>query len=130
MFRWLILSGIRLYWLLVRPRRRRKCLFRESCSHHVYRVTEERGSCAGLKALRRRIRRCRPGFSVEWTGGAWNVRWVDGHVSREQDVAGHVVEPYRRALKDAESIIMTRLVNPEQGVVSAPSAGSGTTRPR
>jgi hypothetical protein len=39
-------------------------LFRESCSRHVYRCTTEQGLIAGLKALRGRLRCCRPGCRV------------------------------------------------------------------
>lgn len=60
--RWLVIWAIRLYWLTPASRRR-PCLFRESCSHHVLRCAKERGFFASLKALRRRIRQCRPGYA-------------------------------------------------------------------
>ena len=57
-----LLAAIRAYWRFWPPQRRRTCLFRESCSHHVYRRTVEAGIGGGLTALIARVRRCRPGF--------------------------------------------------------------------
>jgi hypothetical protein len=59
-----LLTAIRLYWRAVPPHRRRTCLFRESCSRHVYRCTVELGLIGGLRALHDRVCRCRPGFLV------------------------------------------------------------------
>lgn len=61
--KYLLLALIRLYWLI--PKRfRRTCLFKETCSHHVFTVTNEKGFRAGLKALKKRIKQCRPGYSI------------------------------------------------------------------
>jgi hypothetical protein len=62
--RWVLLAAIQAYWRLKPPNGWRTCLFRESCSRHVYRRTVEDGLFAGLLALRLRMRRCRPGFVV------------------------------------------------------------------
>lgn len=58
----LLRLAIRLYWLLPESRRRR-CLFRESCSRHVYRLAGEKGFRAALAAFRVRSRQCRPGYA-------------------------------------------------------------------
>lgn len=60
----LLLVGIRSYWRFVRPEQRRTCLFSHSCSRHVFDVTEREGLGAGLKALFRRYRACRPGYRL------------------------------------------------------------------
>lgn len=65
----LLLLGIRLYWKLWPERFRRSCLFRESCSKYVYRVTAHTGASAGFAALLERARRCRGGYSVETLAG-------------------------------------------------------------
>lgn len=59
--RLLLLLIIRLYWLIPVSRRKR-CLFKESCSRYVFTITKERGLIPGLKALFRRSRQCRPGY--------------------------------------------------------------------
>ena len=62
--KWILLAAIRLYWRVTPPERRRTCIFRETCSRHVYRLTKEQGLLGGLGALLARVRRCRPGFVV------------------------------------------------------------------
>jgi len=60
----LLLIIIKLYWLLVPKSKRRKCLFRTSCSKHVYQVTKEEGIFSGLLAFKYRVQNCRSGFQV------------------------------------------------------------------
>lgn len=71
--KYLLLALIRLYWFI--PKRfRRTCLFKETCSHHVFAVTKEKGFMSGLKALQRRIKQCRPGYSIYITDD--EKQWV------------------------------------------------------
>ena len=77
---WPLLLLIRLYWWLWPAARRRHCLFRLSCSRHVYQATRRHGLRAGLVALRLRFRQCRPGaysFRHPITG-AWLLQLPDG----------------------------------------------------
>lgn len=62
--KWLIVWGIRLYWRFAPRSLRDRCLFKESCSHHVMSATVRSGALAGLKALSTRFHECRPGSSV------------------------------------------------------------------
>ncbi|WP_366914024.1 membrane protein insertion efficiency factor YidD [Niabella sp.] len=59
--RYFLLLIIRLYWLTPEKNRRR-CLFKETCSRYVYRITRQQGLRAGLAALKDRRRKCRPGY--------------------------------------------------------------------
>ena len=43
---------------------KRTCIFEESCSHHVLRITRERGFVEGIKSLVNRFRNCRPGYYI------------------------------------------------------------------
>jgi hypothetical protein len=70
--RTLLLLAIRAYWLAWPAEWRRGCLYRESCSRHVHRVTAAEGLTAGLRALRHRFRTCRPGYGlVRFEGRTW-----------------------------------------------------------
>jgi putative component of membrane protein insertase Oxa1/YidC/SpoIIIJ protein YidD len=82
----LILATIRAYWRLVPARRRRLCLFRESCSRFVYRTTIEGGALAGARALRRRIRQCRSGYNVRITADGLQIVCDNGDVVHGRDV--------------------------------------------
>lgn len=81
---WAIRTVIRIYWLLIPPERRRRCLFRESCSRHVYAQTEL-GWKVALDAFAARYRACRPGaITLDHcdTDGMALVRLIDGSVVR------------------------------------------------
>ena len=59
-----LLFAIELYWRLIVPERRRHCIFRESCSVHVHRITRAQGVIKGISAFAHRFRRCRGGYAV------------------------------------------------------------------
>lgn len=59
--RYLLLLSIHLYWIIPK-KNRRQCIFKESCSKYVYRVTKNEGWKKGLLAIQGRRRQCRPGF--------------------------------------------------------------------
>lgn len=60
----LLTAAVRIYWALWPRHLNRGCIYRETCSHHVFRIAREDGGVAGLRALLVRIRTCRPGYSV------------------------------------------------------------------
>lgn len=62
--KYLFLIIIRLYQTFIPKRFRGKCLFKESCSNFVYRITKEEGLKGGLKALRYRYLNCRPNYQL------------------------------------------------------------------
>ena len=102
----LLLWLIRAYWRLWPERWRRSCLFRETCSHHVYRVTASSGFPAGLAALWGRMRRCRPGYSVETLAGHLVLRVKDGSILPESEVSPHLLHPYLAAAQGLEEAFL------------------------
>lgn len=60
--KYLLLVVIQLYWRIIPAKDRRICLFKESCSVHVYRITISNGLIAGIKALLVRHKQCRPQY--------------------------------------------------------------------
>ena len=64
----LVLFAVESYWRLTNPARRRPCLFRETCSRHVYRITRDCGVRKGMMAFLQRLRQCRVGYAVEFDG--------------------------------------------------------------
>lgn len=78
---------IELYWILVPPDRRRSCLFRESCSRHVWRRLEEAGVRAGFTALLRRWRQCRSGYAVIPTSVGRFMILCDGSMIPEDEIS-------------------------------------------
>lgn len=62
--KYVLLILIRIYWITVPERNRRHCLFKESCSRFVYRITAAKGIKEGLLALNSRVHQCRPGYQL------------------------------------------------------------------
>jgi uncharacterized protein len=62
--KWLILLLIRLYWKRPKKYRTGCCHFKETCSHYVYRITNESGFIAGVNAFMHRFKQCRSGYAV------------------------------------------------------------------
>ncbi len=90
--RCLLLLAIRMYWLIP-TRLHDKCIFRESCSHYVYRVAKQRGFIAGLAALRERNGLCRPGYAVYHFEGKFYLKTAGGQVFEEDDIAISLLPP-------------------------------------
>lgn len=62
--RHLLLLIIKLYWKIFPEEKRRRCIFKKSCSKHVYEITVEEGLFKGLEALLFRYQNCRGNFMI------------------------------------------------------------------
>ncbi len=60
----LLLIIIRFYWKYIPESKRRKCLFKTSCSNHVYKITKEKGLLIGLRAMIFRINNCNSNYNI------------------------------------------------------------------
>ncbi|MCX5741605.1 MAG: membrane protein insertion efficiency factor YidD, partial [Proteobacteria bacterium] len=83
---WLGILGILAYRLFVRPFRRRRCLFDESCSAHGIRMFRAHGLVAALPRIRTRVRACR------MPAAACFIIDADGH-ARLLSATGHDGQP-------------------------------------
>jgi len=99
--RWLILFPIYVYWYAWPPfLEKRSCIFKESCSHFVFRVTKVYGFVAGCKAMIWRYRNCRPGYKiVSNADGRFEMHLVTGNVVSELEIAEAILKPYFAAMK-------------------------------
>ena len=61
--RYLLLLIIKIYWKVIPENKRNKCLFKESCSKYVFRITKSKGLIGGLIILKTRFQDCRPGYT-------------------------------------------------------------------
>ncbi len=77
--KYLLLVLIRLYWL-VPSKSRNRCLFKEFCCRHVFRVTSTNGFKAGIKALKFRFRTFRPTYKLLAVGRQSVLLCKNGHL--------------------------------------------------
>lgn len=78
---------IRLYWFCIPENRRRSCLFRESCSIYVYRITGENGFFEGIQAMRERFKVCRAEYKLSSENGKPVLHLCNGVKIQEEDIA-------------------------------------------
>jgi putative component of membrane protein insertase Oxa1/YidC/SpoIIIJ protein YidD len=62
--KYLILFVIQIYWKVIPASKRKKCIFKKSCSNYVFETTQKEGFIRGLKAFQFRFQNCRAGFQV------------------------------------------------------------------
>lgn len=99
----MLMGFVWLYWALVPVRFRRLCLFRESCSRHVFRVSRDHGGARGLEALRSRFRDCRPGWAFDATlDGRITLRLSQGRLVDPDEIDPRVLAPARSSLRQLE----------------------------
>jgi uncharacterized protein len=92
---WLLRLAIRVYWLLVPDRWKRRCLFRVSCSRQVYADAERGGFLSGIGVLRKRIRQCRPGFGFIRIDHAVFMVTADGTMIPATEIAPALLDQCR-----------------------------------
>ncbi|WP_185226426.1 membrane protein insertion efficiency factor YidD [Chryseobacterium indologenes] len=89
----LITLPIKLYWWTIPPHKRRKCLFKTSCSKHVYIQTTTEGFFSGLKALHYRYYNCRSRAMVikNPLTGKLQIILPNNHVLNEQEISDRFI---------------------------------------
>lgn len=94
--RFILLFLIQLYWRIIPEDKRRYCIFEESCSRFVYRITATRGLIKGLKALRGRFKQCRPGYvlSKNKSLNVFELHLKDGSTIRDKEISARIVEQF------------------------------------
>ena len=87
--KFIFLTIIKLYWKLIPESNRNSCLFAESCSRYVYRVTKEKGFLVGLKAFYSRYKKCRPGYNIVHNAqdGTTELYLVDGTILKNDEIS-------------------------------------------
>ncbi|NVK64163.1 MAG: membrane protein insertion efficiency factor YidD [Flavobacteriales bacterium] len=71
------------------------CLFSESCSNHVYRVTKKNGALKGIQALRKRFRDCRSGYRLVETEGDILLITRSGEVFSKKSISPRLLKNER-----------------------------------
>lgn len=84
--KFLLLLAIRVYWKIP-TKLHQRCIFRETCSHYVYRIASKQGFIAGIKALLERNELCRPGYVVYKSLGHYYMKTANGTIIEEKDIA-------------------------------------------
>lgn len=92
--KFLLILMIRLYWVTFPKSKRRTCIFRISCSQHVYQTTKKEGFYKGLIALRYRYLNCRSGFQIfdHPIDGSKMIMLPSGQVLIEEEISERFIK--------------------------------------
>ncbi|WP_419494380.1 membrane protein insertion efficiency factor YidD [Chryseobacterium bernardetii] len=84
----LLILLIKIYWLVIPPEKRRKCIFRTSCSKHVYETITNEGFISGLYALIYRFKNCRSGaYIIENSSGETQIILPNQQILNEMEIS-------------------------------------------
>ena len=103
--KWLFLLVIKLYWALVPVKKRRGCLFKETCSQYVFRHTSEGGFNKGASALKQRLRKCKKGYQLYSGAKGFEMELADGSVIQEDEISPRLLEPIYKHVKKLDIIL-------------------------
>ncbi|WP_417786334.1 membrane protein insertion efficiency factor YidD [Tenacibaculum sp.] len=87
--KYLLLLFIKTYWKFKPKDKPASCIFRESCSHNVYRETLNKGAIAGLRALKYRYENCSYGYElyINPMNKKKQIILKNGEVLQEEEIA-------------------------------------------
>ncbi|MFN8279058.1 MAG: membrane protein insertion efficiency factor YidD [Saprospiraceae bacterium] len=89
--KWILIKIIELYWKYFSNRHRRTCLFKESCSKFVHRITLEQGFIKGISALHYRVKKCRGGFIIKFNSDGVVLMFKDGGYINEEYISPDIL---------------------------------------
>lgn len=101
--RLLVLKLIEFYWHLYPETNRRQCIFKETCSKHVYRRLKEKGLVAGFLALINRVKKCRNGHSLYLGDNGFEMKLVDGTTIYQDAISPNLLEGITSLIDDHAS---------------------------
>ena len=75
-------------------RKKPSCIFKETCSHYVYRNTQEGGFLKGIRALMERLIKCRKGYQLYTSLQGFEMELADGSIIKEDEIAPRILLPF------------------------------------
>lgn len=92
--KYLLLLIIKTYWLIIPASKRKKCIFRKSCSKYVYEETTNNGIISGLKAFKYRFENCRAGahFIENPITGNFQIILPNNQILDEKDISERFIK--------------------------------------
>jgi uncharacterized protein len=91
--KWAFLTVIKLYWKIIPEKKRRNCLFKETCSHYVFLHTAEYGFFSGVDALKLRMKKCRKGYQLYSGHNGFEMKLTDGSIIKEEEISPNILNP-------------------------------------
>lgn len=83
-----------MYWIIIPAQKRKKCIFRLSCSRYVYEKTINEGFISGVKAFRYRFQNCRSGAHLieNPLTGKLQIILPGNHILNEEEISERFIK--------------------------------------
>jgi putative component of membrane protein insertase Oxa1/YidC/SpoIIIJ protein YidD len=94
--KFILIFFIHMYRRVVKPFYSKTCLYNESCSVHVERITRQKGLWTGLKALHYRFSNCRPGYVIFKHDNQFQMITQQQNIVKEEDINPVLLNEYSR----------------------------------
>ena len=92
---WLAKKAIEYYWN-TRPENQRKvCIYRITCSRHVYNEFENNGCIAGIRAYFYRMKSCNHGYELSLKKDMVVIKDCNGNLILENDINPLIVKEFK-----------------------------------
>lgn len=89
--RLVLLFAIKCYWILIPKSKRNHCIFSESCSNYVFRITKDKGLFKGLISFKERFNSCRPGFHIVQLKGETYLITVNQKLFKQEEICSKII---------------------------------------
>jgi uncharacterized protein len=94
--KYFLLFLIKVYQTFFPRRFRGVCLFKESCSNFVYRITKEKGLKGGIKAFIYRYRNCRASYKITEENGMVLLITVENEIIEKEFIDENILSEYEK----------------------------------
>lgn len=109
-----ILILIKLYWMVFSNRKKPSCIFKETCSHYVYRNTQDGGFVIGMRAFIERLKKCRKGYQLYTSLQGFEMELADGSIIKEDEIAPRILLPFYKKINSTSFLDVK--IDPESQV--------------
>jgi len=87
----ILLIIIKLYWKYIPESKRKKCLFKKSCSNYVFEKTKKEGLISGVKALKFRIKNCNSNYNIININNESLLITSTNKIFKEQEISKSII---------------------------------------
>ncbi len=94
MLREFLLILIKLYWKLIPENKRRVCIYKDSCSNFIFRITKDKGIVNGIKALIYRLRNCNNSYTIHKKENILYIETSKGELIYLKDINPLIVKGF------------------------------------
>lgn len=83
-----------MYWIIIPAQKRKRCIFRLSCSRYVYEKTINEGFISGVKAFQYRFKNCRSGAHLieNPITGKLQIILPGNHILNEEEISERFIK--------------------------------------